>query len=196
MAIATLIETVKSIIDLPEEQERSLLKKSRSQVLRKRESFIKEGRIPKEFAYVKKGLFRYFYSDEKGHDYTKGFFPEKTFLSAYTSMINREPSLLTIEALEDSEIVVIDYHKWELLRKQHHCWDKFLVALLGKGYAAKVKRERELLLFDAKTRYDLFREEYRHLENRIPQHLIASFLGITPVALSRIRKKMGLINTG
>ena len=60
----------------------------------------------------------------------------------------------------------------------------------------KTEREREFLLFDAETRYKSFLNTFPGLERRIKQHLIASYLGITPVALSRIRKKMGFINMG
>ncbi|MDR8389721.1 Crp/Fnr family transcriptional regulator [Aliifodinibius sp. S!AR15-10] len=164
--------------------------------LNKGELFIREGEVPREFGFVSIGLFRYYYVDEKGNHFTKGFFPENSVLSSYTAMAQKESSPISVEALEDSEIVVVDYQKWKELQSQHRCWDKFLIILLEKGYATKVRRERELLLFDAETQYRLFRERYPNLEDRIPQHLISSFLGITPVALSRIRKKMGLINTG
>jgi CRP-like cAMP-binding protein len=68
--------------------------------------------------------------------------------------------------------------------------------LLEKGYCTKEKREREFLLFDAEARYQSFLKSYPGLEKRVKQHQIASYLGITNVSLSRIRRKMGLINIG
>ena len=80
----------------------------------------------------------------------------------------------------------------DALRQQQHREKE----AFEKGYATKEKRERELLLLDAESRYKSFIHEFPHLEPRIKQHMIASYLGITPIALSRIRKKMGLINIG
>ncbi|WPP52409.1 Crp/Fnr family transcriptional regulator [Catalinimonas niigatensis] len=98
--------------------------------------------------------------------------------------------------MEDAEILVIDYEAWQNLHAQHRCWSDFLVAVLEKGFITKERREREFLLFDAEKRYTLFLERYPGLDQRIKQHLIASYLGITSVALSRIRKKMGVVNLG
>lgn len=73
-------------------------------------------------------------------------------------------------------------------------WNKLLIALLEKGYSIKEKRERDLLLLDAERRYKIFLQDFSVLESTIKQHQIASYIGITPIALSRNRKKMGLIN--
>jgi len=81
-----------------------------------------------------------------------------------------------------------------VISNRNEMWNKFLIALLEKGYAIKEKRERELLLLDAESRYKIFREEFSILEPSIKQNTIASYIGITPIALSRIRRKMGLIN--
>jgi CRP-like cAMP-binding protein len=102
-------------------------------------------------------------------------------------MIKNRPSYYTIEALEDSHILTFNYGQWKSLYDHHSCWSKVLLAILEKGYIKKEAREREFLLFSAEERYRSFLDEYPHLENRIKQHQIASYLGITPVALSRIR---------
>lgn len=87
-----------------------------------------------------------------------------------------------------SEILEFDYRRWMQIRENHPCWDRFLIKLLEKGYSTKEKRERELLHLDADERYAIFLEEYPTLESRVKQHMIASYLGITPESLSRIRK--------
>lgn len=191
-----IIQSIGSVIDLPVEQEKKLLSICRPLSLKKGDFFIREGQIPRKFAFVSIGLFRYFYVDDKGNEFTKGFFPEGTFLSSYSAMVQDIPSYFTIEALEDAEILVIDYEGWQDLRAQHRCWSDFLVAVLEKGFIKKESREREFLLFDAEKRYTLFLERYPGLDQRIKQHLIASYLGITSVALSRIRRKMSVVNLG
>lgn len=191
-----MIQSVRAIVDLPAEQEAGLRNICKPVSLNKGDCLIREGQIPHKFAYVNSGLFRYFYVDNKGNEFTKGFFPEGSFLSSYSAMVQQSPSFFSIEALEDAEVLVIDYNAWKELRQAHRCWSDFLVAVLEKGFIRKESREREFLLFDAEKRYMLFLERYPGLDQRIRQHLIASYLGITSVALSRIRRKMGIVNLG
>jgi len=161
----------------------------------KGEYFIREGEIPNKFAYNCRGLFRY-YIDSDGNDFTKGFFPANTIISSYSAMIHNRGSYFNIEALEDSTLLIINFDDWQHLFKGHVCWKTFLIAMLETGYCTKETRERKFLLCDAETRYRSFLNNFPDLDKRIKQHYIASYLGITPVALSRIRKKMGVINTG
>jgi CRP-like cAMP-binding protein len=183
-------------VNLPAEQENRLLELGKEVVLRKGQNFLSEGEVPKKFAFVNKGLFRYYYVDRKGNEFTKGFFEENVFLSSYSAMIAGRESFFSIEALEDSSLVVFEYNHWKELFKQHNCWSLFLIAILEKGFTKKETREREFLLFDAEERYRAFSQNNPGLEQRVKQHMIASYLGITNVALSRVRKKMGLINVG
>ncbi len=192
----TFVEKLKLITVIPQEELENFSAISNEVKLSKGEQFLVAGQIPKKIAFVTRGIFRYFYIDQHGNEFTKGFFSEETFLSSYSAMIRTEPSYFSIEALEDATIMVIDFEKWKALMAGHTCWKDVLIAVLEKGFSKKEKREREFLLYDAETRYQLFRSEYPDLESRVKQHIIASYLGITPVALSRIRKKMGLVNIG
>ena len=188
--ITSCFKVIRSFTDLPPEEERRLAGITTMESLRKGDHFIREGTVPTRFGFVVRGLFRYYYLNANGSEFTKGFFPENNFITSYTAMKANRPSYYGIEALEDSQIVIIDYHHWKELYITHPCWTYFLLALLEKGYAKKEARERELLLLNAEERYRIFLAQYPHLEDRIKQHLIASYLGITPVALSRIRKTM------
>jgi CRP-like cAMP-binding protein len=152
--------------------------------------FIRAGEIPAKMALVLQGLFRYVYLSDTGKEYTKSFMPEGRFLSAYSSMITGQPAYFCVEALEDSTILEFSYRNWMDLRKSDPCWDRLLLDMIEKGFIAKEKRERELLLLDAESRYRIFLDEFPNLEGRVKQHIIASYLGITPERLSRIRKKM------
>lgn len=152
--------------------------------------FLRAGQIPAKFGFVISGLFRYVYVSEQGKEFTKVFMPEKSFISSYSAMISKKPSHFFIESLEPSKVLTIAYEDWEKLRGINPKWNLLLIKLLEKGYAIKEKREREFLLLDSETRYKIFLEEYPDLEKRVRQFMIASYLGITPVALSRIRKKI------
>lgn len=191
-----MLKFVKGMVVLPEEEEAKLLSLLKHKMLKRGDHFIFSGQVPAEMAFVRSGLFRYYYLKDDGTEFTKGFFPENTFLSSYSAMVAETPSHIGIEALEDSVIEVINYKAWKDLLQAHLCWKDFLIHILEHAFAKKENREREFLLFDAEIRYKRFLEQYPGLENRLKQHLIASYLGITPVALSRTRKKMGLVNPG
>jgi len=175
-------------LGIPEKQAAELLSISRTKSISSGEDYISAGQTPRTFAIVINGLFRYYYIDEKGYEFTKGFIPADTVLSACSAMRYGTSSYFYIQALEDSEILEIDYKKWLLLQQQDALWDKFLIQALEKGYFIKEKRERELLLLDAEARYKIFTTEFPDLEKRIKLQIVASYLGIQPESLSRIRK--------
>lgn len=181
---------IESIANLPHHQKEKFQKLITVQELEKGGNFIRTGESPLKIAFVKKGLFRYYYTSEDGVEYTKGFFDESSVLSAYDAVLENKPSYFTIEALEDSVIESVPYEPFYQLFSEDPCWNEFLVALLQKGYLAKVTRERELLLLDASQRYQNFLERYPGLEKRVKQNIIASYLGIAPESLSRVRKQM------
>lgn len=95
-----------------------------------------------------------------------------------------------IEALEDSVICEIQYKDWIKLKQEHVCWKELLILFLEKAFVIKEKREREFLLLSATERYTIFKEEFPGLEHRIKQHHIASYLGISPVSLSRLKNAL------
>lgn len=186
----SFINYIKSIVEIPQEQESNFSSLITIQCIKKGEIILSEGQQAKTIAYVKGGLFRYYYVDKKGSEFTKGFFIENSVLVSYGSILEKRGSYFTIQALEDSEIEMIDYFKFQKLFTEHPCWNKFLVVQLQKALAMKTERERELLLFNAEQRYRKFLQQFPKLDTRVKQHIIASYLRITPESLSRIRRKM------
>ncbi len=115
-------------------------------------------------------------------------------LISYSAIIQNRGSYFTAQAIEDSEIEVVNYDRLLDLFSEWEGWNKFLVAMLQKVFFVKEERERQFLLFDAEKRYRSFLEQFPNLDKRISQHLIASYLRITPESLSRLRRKMGLLS--
>ncbi|CAM1367712.1 Cyclic nucleotide binding regulatory protein [Tenacibaculum litoreum] len=175
---------------LSDEKANELLAIGKIETLKKGDYFVRAGAIPKKIGFIKKGLFRYVYINSLGKQFTKGIILEDQFIASYSAMISNEPSYFFIEALEDSEVFSIPYKKWVTLVDTDPFWMRFLLKLVEKGFIAKEKRERELLLLNAETRYINFLKEYPSIEDRIHQTIIASYLGIQPESLSRIRKKI------
>jgi CRP-like cAMP-binding protein len=190
LPIEIFIKALNALSRVPNNQVENIVAIAKLQTLKKGASFIKQGEIPRKFAFTIRGLFRYYYMNEKGNEYTRGFFPENTFVSSYSAMSNGRESYFTIEALEDSSFFMINYSDWKELLKQDTCWNYLSMALLEKWFNVKESREREFLLHDAETRYHTFLEVFPGLDKRIKQRYIASYLGITPGALNRIRKEM------
>jgi len=175
---------------LPPDQLEDLMAIGQLKNLSSGEYFIREGETPQKLAFVLSGLFRYVYINDKGLEFTKSLIQERDFISSYSAMITQSGSHFFIEALEDAVVLVIPYHKWQTLLTQDPFWTGFLLKFIEKGFITKEKRERDLLLLSAETRYQNFLKEYPGMEGRIKQTIIASYLGIQPESLSRIRKKM------
>jgi CRP-like cAMP-binding protein len=175
---------------LPPDQLSDLMAIGQLKTLASGDYFIREGETPQKLAFVLSGLFRYVYVNDKGMEFTKSLIKERDFISSYSAMITQSASHFSIEVLEDAVIYVIPYDKWQKLLIQDPFWTQFLLRFIEKGFMTKEKRERDLLLLHAETRYLNFLEEYPGMDRRIKQTIIASYLGIQPESLSRIRKKM------
>lgn len=149
------------------------------------------GEIPSSFAFVYAGLFRTFITDEKGNEYNKNFFYEGTFPGSMTALLRHEPSEFAIVALEPAQIIEIDFPAYRALLHQREDLKLFQIYYLERNWLlAKDAREIAIVQEDATQRYLQFMQDYPFLIERLPQHQIASHLGITPTQLSRIRKKL------
>jgi len=191
----TLITTVQQWANISHEQAEKLLTISKHVMIQQGDCFIKAGEIPRKFGFNLQGLFRYYYADPKGNEFTKSFVVEKNFISSYTAMVQQTESYYSIEALETSSLLVISYNKWKELVRSDITWEILIKNLLEAAYRKKEQREKEFLLDDATARLKNFLREYPDIYHRIKEYHIASYLGITPVGLSRIKKKLH-INIG
>jgi len=174
---------------LPKERIKELLSIGKEKKIGSSEFFIKAGDTPSKIAFVSKGLFRYVYANDNGDEFTKAILTENNFISSYSAMVLGIPSYFSVEALENSLLLEICWSDFNKLKDNDVFWLKFLLKFIEKGYIIKEKRERDLLLLDAETRYKNFLVEFPGLDQRIKQGIIASYLGIKPETLSRIRRK-------
>lgn len=157
---------------------------------------VRAGEMPQTIAFVCEGILRLYYLDANGREYTKSFCVEHELVAAYSALLLGKPSRLFIEALEDVRLLVTDYRDYQALSTQHPCWQQVNRRQVELLFIKKELRESTLLLDDAETRYRQFLAEHPGLEARVKQHYIASYLGITPVSLSRIRANMRRLNLG
>jgi len=161
------------------------------QELDKSSLLYRAGEVPKTYAFVYQGLFRCFAYDEQGNEYNKNFFDEGMFPGSMTALLTSSPSVLTFEALEDTQLIEIDFSAYRKLMIENDELKLFQIYYLESNWLLpKDAREIEIVQEDATSRYLRFIEKYPSLVNRLAQYHIASHLGITPTQLSRIRKKL------
>ncbi|MBL3658721.1 Crp/Fnr family transcriptional regulator [Fulvivirga sediminis] len=158
--------------------------------LKKGEYFIKEGQTAKEIAFMENGIVRAFYRNNEAVEYNKHFFISPCFIGGYASLITKLPNQIYQQALTDCKLLVANYTAIKELYQSCHDLERAGRVLAEHFFVQKEKREIELVLLDSESRYEIFLKEFPHLEQQIPQYHIASYLGITPTQLSRIRKRM------
>lgn len=160
--------------------------------------FVRQGDRPRQLALILSGIFRVYCITESGDEKTLAFRTGGQFLAAYTPFVENRDSWYSIEALTDGELACIPINKYVELSSAHSCWEKIAKEYIVRLFIEKEDRERSFLVEEAKTRYLNFKNKYPELEEKIPQFHIASYLGISPVSLSRIRGglKKRTINIG
>lgn len=154
------------------------------------ESYLRAGQSSERFACVVSGLFRFYYCDKEGKGYTAWFAGKGSFLPSYAAVSLGMASRYTIEALEDSVLGEFPFAVLRELEESSPAARAITRHYLLQALMAKEKREAALILDDAETRYKEFLTDFAPLEKRLKLHHIASYLGISPVSLSRIRKKI------
>ena len=152
------------------------------------EYFLLASETSRKVGFVTKGLFRLFYSDFEGKEYTKNFKSSGQFIGALASLLLNVPSRLSIAALENSTVMCFDYDEILQIAEHSLCWHKLLRKITETDYLEKEQRESDLLFYDAKERYQNFIMKHPDWVHRIRLRYIASYLGISPETLSRIRK--------
>lgn len=156
--------------------------------LDKNEYFSKEGQLTRDLGLISNGILRVFYLNEKGEEWNKLFLQKNDFVAAGISPERK--SITNIQALSKAIIICIPYAELTKISTRHKEISSFIQKLTFAYLEQKQEREIRLLSEEAMNNYLLFRNAFPDLENKIQQYHIASYLGITPTQLSRLRKKM------
>jgi CRP-like cAMP-binding protein len=157
--------------------------------LRKRQYLLQEGDICKYQGFVEKGLLRSYTVDEKGSEHILQFASEGWWVADLSSYLSEEPSFLNIEALEDAELLLISKIEWEASMKKIPALEHYFRIILQNHLISTQKRLLQSLAETAEEKYNRFLKTYPECVQRMPQHMIASYLGVTRETLSRVRKQ-------
>jgi CRP-like cAMP-binding protein len=144
------------------------------------------------FFFIVQGLVRFFYLTEDGKEFNKHFAMENRYAGSFHSFVLNEPCGFSIQAMEKTRTLVLPYQLLSELYERHACWERMGRTNAERLALIKEAREKELLLDSLEVRYRRVLQEFPGLVDRISQYHIASYLGVTPVALSRVRRKINL----
>lgn len=158
--------------------------------LKKGQHFIRQGEVERRIAFICKGYLRYYYITLDGDDITKHFAFENDYAASYASLIYQKPTAYNIIAEEDCTLLVMSYASYMKSIQEHRKWERVARLYTENIYNLKEIREAALLLMDAKDRYMDFIKQNPSAESRMKQKHIATYLGIHPVSLSRIKKEL------
>ncbi|ASK32101.1 cyclic nucleotide-binding protein [Chryseobacterium sp. T16E-39] len=177
-------------ITISEEEYVSVLSFFEVVEVKKKQTLLFDGEVCKSMYFVSKGCLRKFFVNEKGVEQTTEFAVENWWITdtfAYERQIKTE---FNIQSVERSSLLVIDLETQELLLKKHPVMERYFRMIYQRAYAASERRIRYLYEMSREELYVHFSTQYPWFIQRIPQYLIASFLGFTPEYLSEIRAKL------
>ena len=184
-----LIKAIKKYIVLSEKDiniiEQLFVKKE----LKVNDYLLKEGEVCKEFAYIEHGLFRHNIIND-GKEETFYFSTECDFVCDYDSFINRTISKKSLIALEDTTIYSISYNNMQLFYNEVTSGERFGRLFIEETFNKAINHIISSYTDTAEQRYLNFMSSFKHIQQRIPQYYIASFVGVTPQSLSRIRRQL------
>lgn len=161
------------------------------QELEKDEVLLRNGQIAKSVHFVCKGALRAYVTDFDGNIYNKNIFLETDFAGSTVSYLLKTPSNFTLEALEETILINLNYDKYRQFIEENIDLKNFYIAYLEKNWIIeKEEREVSLVMENATDRYIKLLQKHPTIDQRIQKLHIASHLGITPTQLSRIRKNL------
>jgi len=156
----------------------------------KKQLLAEEGKACSYQYFIEQGSCYSFYVNEKGDKNAVQFAIENYWITDAPSYFSGKPAVFNIETLEPTKALLLNRKNFDLLCNSHHLFDRFFRILLQNSLASLHYRIAKTNSEDADHRYREFSQMYPHFVQRIPQYLIASYLGIRPQSLSRIRKNL------
>lgn len=158
--------------------------------IRKRQYLLQEGDVCKFVAFVEKGAMRLYRVNEDGTEHIVVFALDGSFVTDLYSFLTNEPSTYNIDAIEESELVIITKSASDELRQQSRKYQEFAFQATSEAYIQLEKRVTSTISLSLEERYKELTAHYPDIIQRVPQHMIASYMGLNPETLSRVRKRI------
>lgn len=185
---AFFIKYLRDKITLSEDEVEMIRVVAIEKKLRRKQYLLQEGDVWRYIAFVSSGLLKSFSIDEKGREHIMYFAPENYWAADDESFMNGTPATLNIDAIEDTDVVLIEKTKFQILCKNIPQLNDLGNTLLYRSFIASQSRIHSNISLSAEEKYQKFLDKFPVVVKRIPQHMIASYIGITPETLTRIRR--------
>jgi CRP-like cAMP-binding protein len=179
---------MKQMIDVSEDELNNFLHQAITKKVKRQEILSLPQAIPNEIFFINKGLIRVLITDQEGAEHTIHFALENQFIADYSNFIQKSPSFYSLQALEETEVVVLPRASIEWGYKHLKEGQKMGRLIAEYYFIYQDDRIKNTYARTPKERYDRIADVFPNIHNRVPQHMIASYLGITPVHLSRLKK--------
>ncbi|MFC5410139.1 Crp/Fnr family transcriptional regulator [Larkinella bovis] len=184
-----LIQHLRKFVAVKDEEIPAILHFFQAKSFKKKENLVEEGDMARYHYFVRKGCLRLFYVNDKGVEQTTQFAIENWWLTDYLAFQSRQPTRFYIQAVENTDVLAIDLPAQEQLFEQFPQMERYFRLIYQRAFGASQWRIRYLYDLSREELYYHFSDHYPEFIQRIPQFLLASFLGFTPEYLSEIRKK-------
>lgn len=184
-----LIQVIKKFIHLDIEEEEKIKNLFTNLHLKSGEYFLEEGKICRHIGFIESGLVRYYINDD-GNEKTIYFNKENEFVCNYQSLLPKIASDTNIQAIEDSVMQIISYDHLQQLYAGIKAGERFGRLAIEQVFVNSIEQMKSIYKDPPAIRYQQFLSSYPDLVQRLPQYYIASYVGIKPQSLSRIRKKL------
>lgn len=184
-----LVASIKYLIRLSEEEEQMLPDFVKRVTLKKNEYFLQEGKVATRVAFIEQGLVRYL-TNHNGEEVTFYFSSENEWVGLHESMLTRTPSTKSIIAVEPTVLWTISAEDLQRLYDTFREGDRMGRLIIEDVFIRSAKQITSLYTGTPEQRYHEFFEMFQAIQHRIPQYMIASYIGVKPQSLSRIRKRM------
>jgi CRP-like cAMP-binding protein len=180
---------IRKFVPLSESEEKVMADHISFKKLKRKEFLLKEGQVCQANYFIIKGVLRMFIHTKDGLEHIVQFGIDNWWITDFTSFDGQKPSQFNIQSVEDSEIVVMEKEKLEELLKQVPALERYFRLVLQRAFAASVMRLHYIFDQSGEERYRHFNNAFPDFVQRVPQYMLASYLGFTPEFLSKIRGK-------
>lgn len=187
-----LIESLEKHISLSTDDKALISQSVRERKVKKNQFVVHDGSVQKCTNFVNKGSMRTYFIDSSGQEHIVQFAIEGWWISDLQSFIMQVPATFNVQAIEDCEILELPFENLEVIYEKVPKMERYFRVITQRAFVAFQHRIVQNISMTAEERYLAFKEKYPKIELRIPQRLIASYLGITAEFLSKIKGRIAL----
>lgn len=181
-------QVMKQMINVSEDELNEFLSGAVTKTFKRQETISRPNDIPSEIFFINKGIIRVLITDNEGAEHTIHFALENQFIADYSNYIQKQRSIYSLQTLEETQLVILTRPTIEWGYKNLKEGQKMGRLIAEYYFIYQDDRIKNLYVRTPKERYDNITDVFPNIHNRVPQHMIASYLGITPIHLSRLKK--------